>query len=102
MRTAVGAGVPRSEVIVKNVLRNAMITPVTVLGLRIGYLMGGAVVIEVIFNLPGMGMAILDGVTSNYPTLVQGVTLVVALAFIVINIVVDMLYILITPRIRSV
>ena len=102
VRTAVGAGVPRSEVIVKNVLRNAMITPVTVLGLRIGYLMGGAVVIEVIFNLPGMGMAILDGVTSNYPTLVQGVTLVVALAFIVINIVVDMLYILINPRIRSV
>ena len=86
----------------QNVLRNAMITPVTVLGLRIGYLMGGAVVIEVIFNLPGMGMAILDGVTSNYPTLVQGVTLVVALAFIVINIVVDMLYILINPRIRSV
>mgnify|MGYP002509985654 FL=1 len=97
-----GAGVPRGEGIVKNVLRNAMITPVTVLGLRIGYLMGGAVVIEVIFNLPGMGMAILDGVTSNYPTLVQGVTLVVALAFIVINIVVDMLYILINPRIRSV
>lgn len=102
VRTAIGAGVPRATVIVKNVLRNAMITPVTVLGLRIGYLMGGAVVIEVIFNLPGMGMAILDGVTSNYPTLVQGVTLVVALAFIVINIVVDMLYILINPRIRSV
>lgn len=102
VRTAIGAGVPRPTVIVQNVLRNAMITPVTVLGLRIGYLMGGAVVIEVIFNLPGMGMAILDGVTSNYPTLVQGVTLVVALAFIVINIVVDMLYILINPRIRSV
>jgi peptide/nickel transport system permease protein len=102
VRTAIGAGVPRSTVIVKNVLRNAMITPVTVLGLRIGYLMGGAVVIEVIFNLPGMGMAILDGVSSNYATLVQGVTLVVALAFIVINIIVDMLYILINPRIRSV
>jgi peptide/nickel transport system permease protein len=102
VRTAIGAGVPRAEVIVRNVLRNAMITPVTVLGLRIGYLMGGAVVIEVIFNLPGMGMAILDGVSSNFPTLVQGVTLVVALAFIVINIVVDMLYLLINPRIRSV
>jgi peptide/nickel transport system permease protein len=102
VRTAIGAGVPRAEVIVRNVLRNAMITPVTVLGLRIGYLMGGAVVIEVIFNLPGMGMAILDGVSSNFPTLVQGVTLVVALAFIVINIIVDMLYLLINPRIRSV
>lgn len=102
VRTALGAGVPKSVVVSRNVLRNALITPVTVLGLRIGYLMGGAVVIEVIFNLQGMGMAILNGVQNNYPTLVQGVTLVVALAFIIVNIVVDMLYILINPRIRNV
>ena len=102
VRTAIGAGIPRSVVIARNVLRNALITPVTVLGLRIGYLIGGAVVIEVIFNLPGMGMAIVQGVQENFPTLVQGVTLTVALTFIVINIVVDMLYILINPRIRTV
>jgi peptide/nickel transport system permease protein len=102
VRTAIGAGVPKSVVVSKNVLRNALITPITVLGLRIGYLMGGAVVIEVIFNLPGMGMTILQGVQENFPTLVQGVTLVVALAFIVINIVVDMLYVLVNPRIRTV
>lgn len=102
VRTAIGAGIPKRVVVAKNVLRNALITPVTVLGLRIGYLMGGAVVIEVIFNLPGMGMTILEGVQENYPTLVQGVTLVVALAFIIINIVVDMLYVLINPRIRTV
>ncbi len=63
---------------------------------------GGAVVIEVIFNLPGMGMAILDGVSGNEPMLVMGVVIVVALSFIIINIVVDMLYLLINPRIRSV
>ena len=102
VRTAVGAGVPRHTVIARNVLRNALITPVTVLGMRIGYLIGGAVVIEVIFNLPGMGMAILEGVQGNYPALVQGVTLTVALTFIVINIVVDMLYVLINPRMRTV
>ena len=102
VRTAIGAGIPKRVVVARNVLRNALITPVTVLGLRIGYLIGGAVVIEVIFNLPGMGMAILMGVQENYPTLVQGVTLVVALTFILINIVVDMLYILINPRIRTV
>lgn len=102
VRTAIGAGIPRHIVIARNVLRNALITPVTVLGLRIGYLIGGAVVIEVIFNLPGMGMTILEGVQGNYPMLVQGVTLTVALTFIVINIVVDMLYILINPRIRTV
>lgn len=102
VRTAIGAGIPKRVVVARNVFRNALITPVTVLGLRIGYLIGGAVVIEVIFNLPGMGMAILQGVQENYPTLVQGVVLIVALTFIVINIVVDMLYILINPRIRTV
>lgn len=102
VRTALGAGIPKSVVIARNVLRNALITPVTVLGLRIGYLIGGAVVIEVIFNLPGMGAAIMSGIQSNYVMLVQGVVLVVAFTFIIINIIVDMLYILIDPRIRTV
>ena len=102
VRTALGAGIPKSIVVARNVLRNALITPVTVLGLRIGYLIGGAVIIEVIFNLPGMGMAILSGIQSNYVMLVQGVVLCVSVAFIIINILVDMLYILIDPRIRTV
>lgn len=102
VRTALGFGIPKAIVVARNVLRNALITPVTVLGLRIGYLIGGAVVIEVIFNLPGMGMAIVSGIQSNYLFLVQGVVVTVALAFIIINIIVDMLYILIDPRIRSV
>lgn len=102
VRTALGAGIPKSVVVARNVLRNALITPVTVLGLRIGYLIGGAVIIEVIFNLPGMGMAIVSGIQANYLYLVQGVVLTVAIAFIIINIIVDMLYILIDPRIRSV
>ncbi len=102
VRTAVGAGIPKSTVVGRNVLRNALITPVTVLGLRVGYLIGGAVVIEIIFALPGMGTAILNGVTNNEPNLVQGVTLTVALAFVIVNILVDMLYLLINPRIRTV
>ncbi len=102
VRTALGAGIPKGIVVARNVLRNALITPVTVLGLRIGYLIGGAVIIEVIFNLPGMGMAILSGIQSNYVMLVQGVVLCVSIAFIIINIIVDMLYILIDPRIRTV
>lgn len=102
VRTALGAGIAKRVVVGRNVLRNALITPVTVMGLRIGYLLGGAVVIEVIFNLPGMGMTILQGIQQNHPTLVQGVVLIVALAFIVINIIVDLLYLLINPRIRAV
>ncbi|KMY23140.1 peptide/nickel transport system permease protein [Actinobaculum suis] len=102
VRTALGAGIPKTVVVARNVLRNALITPVTVLGLRVGYLMGGAVVIEVIFNLRGMGRVIVDGITNNWTSVVQGVVLVVAIAFIIVNIVVDLLYIAINPRIRSV
>lgn len=102
VRTAIGAGIPYPVVVGRNVLRNALITPITVLGLRVGYLIGGAVVIEIIFNIQGMGQLILDGVTRNDVFLIQGVTLTVALAFIVVNIVVDLLYVLVNPRIRSV
>lgn len=102
VRTALGAGIPKFTVVSRNVLRNALITPVTVLGLRVGYLMGGAVVIEIIFSLPGMGKVLIDGINFNWVTVVQGATLVVAIAFIVVNIVVDLLYILVNPRIRSV
>ncbi|GAB3707246.1 ABC transporter permease [Mariniluteicoccus flavus] len=102
VRTAIGAGIPKHVVVARNVLRNALITPITVLGLRVGYLMGGAVIIEIIFNIQAMGQLILDGVTRNDVYLVQGVTLTVAIAFIIVNIVVDMLYVLVNPRIRSV
>ncbi len=102
VQTARGSGIPENVVIAKNVLRNALITPITTLGLKIGYLMGGAVVIEVIFSLPGMGTLIQQGITGGEIMLVQGVVVVVALAFVIINIVVDMLYLLINPRIRTV
>ncbi|WP_293951133.1 ABC transporter permease [uncultured Corynebacterium sp.] len=102
VRTAIGAGIPKAEVISRNVLRNALITPITVLGLRVGYLMGGAVIIEIIFNIQAMGQLILDGVTRNDVPLVQGVTLTVAIAFIIVNIIVDLLYVLVNPRIRSI
>ena len=103
VRTAVGAGIPKNIVVARNVLRNALITPVTVLGLRVGYLMGGAVVIEIIFSLNGMGtVVLLKGIQENWVTLVQGGALVVAIAFIIVNIIVAMLYLLINPRIRSV
>ena len=102
MMMAIGAGIPKPVVIARNVLRNALITPLTVLGLRVGYLMGGAVVIEMIFNIKGMGQLIFQGITRNDVNIVQGVTITVAIAFIVINLVVDLLYVLVNPRIRSI
>ncbi|MEE1621590.1 ABC transporter permease [Zafaria sp. Z1313] len=102
VRTAIGNGVPRQEVVSRNVLRNALVTPVTVLGLRIGYLLGGAVVIEMIFSLPGMGQLILNGITAHDVNLVQGVVLTIAVTFVLVNILVDLVYLLINPRIRTV
>ncbi|WP_129360392.1 MULTISPECIES: ABC transporter permease [Micrococcaceae] len=102
VRTAIGNGVPRGEVLRTNVLRNALVTPVTVLGLRIGYLLGGAVVIEMIFSMPGMGQLILNGITNQDINLVQGVVVTIAVTFVLVNIVVDLLYLLINPRIRTV
>ena len=77
-----------------------LITPVTVLAFALATLSAARSLLKVIFNLPGMGMAILSGTQSNYTMLVQGVVLVVAVTFIIITYLVDMLYILIDPRIR--
>lgn len=101
VRTAIGNGVPYSTVIRRNVLRNALITPVTVLGLRVGYLLGGAVVIEQIFDLPGMGKLIFNGIVNHDLHLVQGVVLTIAFTFVLVNIIVDILYLIINPKIRS-
>ncbi|ERK72242.1 ABC transporter permease [Leifsonia aquatica] len=102
VRTAIGSGLPRTVVIGRNVFRNALITPITVLGLRVGYLLGGAIVIEVIFDLPGMGQLILGGVTAGDTNLVQGVTITIALTFVIVNTIVDLLYLVVNPRIRTV
>ncbi|MEU5941889.1 ABC transporter permease [Micromonospora sp. NPDC047548] len=101
VRTAIGSGLPPVVVVGRNVLRNALINPLTVLGLRVGYLLGGAVVIETIFSLPGMGKLMIDGVTNGDPAVVQGVVLTIATGFVVVNLVVDILYLLVNPRLRS-
>ncbi|MFD7988953.1 ABC transporter permease [Kitasatospora indigofera] len=101
VRTATGNGLPRS-VVVRGVLRNAMVTPLTVLGLRVGYLLSGAVVIETIFDLPGMGKLILEGTTGGDVALVQGTVLTIAVVFLVVNVISDLLVLLVNPRVRTV
>ncbi|MEV1329272.1 ABC transporter permease [Micromonospora costi] len=101
VRTAIGSGLPPIVVVGRNVLRNALINPLTVLGLRVGYLLGGAVVIETIYALPGMGQLMINGVRDGDPAVVQGVVLTIATGFVVVNLVVDVLYLLVNPRIRS-
>ncbi len=101
VRTAVGSGLPPIVVVGRNVLRNALINPLTVLGLRIGYLLGGAVVIEQIYSLPGMGTLMINAVRDGDPAVVQGVVLTIATGFVVVNFVVDVLYLLVNPKLRA-
>ncbi|MBB4684297.1 ABC transporter permease [Amycolatopsis jiangsuensis] len=101
VRTARGGGLPPVVVVGRNVLRNALVTPLTVLGLRIGYLLGGAVVIETMFALPGMGQNMIQAVQDGDTAKVQGFVITIAIAFVLVNLVVDVLYLLASPRLRS-
>lgn len=101
VRTARGSGLPPFVVVGRNVMRNALINPLNVIGLRIGYLLGGAVVIEQMFNLPGMGQLMIEAVKNNEPAVVQGVVLTIALGFVVVNLIVDILSLVANPRLRT-
>ncbi|MFF7244413.1 ABC transporter permease [Embleya sp. NPDC008237] len=101
VRTAAGNGLPPLVIVGHNVLRNALVTPLTVLGLRAGYALGGAVVIETIFGLPGLGTLILNGVTSGDVAVVQGTVLVIAVVFVLVNLVVDLACLFANPRTRE-
>ena len=100
VRTARAKGLSEWVVIRGHVLKNALIPVVTVLGLQLGTLIGGAVITEYVFALPGIGRLVVDAVFARDYPLVQGVILLIALGFIVSNLLVDLLYGYIDPRIR--
>jgi len=100
IRTARSKGLSGFAVVVRHALRNALIPVVTILGLQMGALMGGAVVTESIFVLPGFGRLIVEAVfTRDYPV-VQGVVLITASSYVLINLLVDISYTVLNPRIR--
>ena len=100
VRTARSKGVPARRVVWRHALRNALIPVVTLSGVEFGYLLGGAVIVEQIFALPGLGRLVLDAITQRDYPLVEGAILFVALSFLVVNLVVDLLYVALDPRIR--
>jgi peptide/nickel transport system permease protein len=100
VRTARAKGLSEWVVIRGHVLKNALIPVVTVLGLQLGTLIGGAVITEYVFALPGVGRLVVDAVFARDYPLVQGVILLIALGFILSNLLVDLLYGYIDPRIR--
>jgi peptide/nickel transport system permease protein len=100
IRTAKAKGLPEYKVIFKHGLKNAIIPTLTVIGLSFANLMGGAVVTEQIFNIPGIGRLLIKSVfTRDYPV-IEGIVLYIAAAWVIINLLVDILYSLIDPRIK--
>jgi len=100
IRTARAKGLAGRSVVYKHALKNALLPVVTLIGLQFGYLLGGAVVTETIFAIPGMGRLSVKAIQTRDFPLVQGLVLVIALIFVMVNLVVDILYAFIDPRIR--
>jgi ABC-type dipeptide/oligopeptide/nickel transport system permease component len=100
VRTARAKGAPRRVVLVKHALRNALLPVITVIGLQFGALLGGAVLTEFVFSWPGVGRLLVDSIFARDYPVVQGVVLMLAVAFIVVNLLVDLLYAYVDPRIR--
>lgn len=100
IRTARSKGVPESRVIWLHALKNASLPVVTVVGLQFGYLLAGAVVTETVFAWPGIGRLLVDAIfRRNFPV-IQGAVLLIAFTFVVLNVIVDLMYAYLDPRIR--
>jgi len=100
VRTATAKGLGPRVVIRRHVLKNGLIVVVTLLGIQVGQLLGGAVVVEEIFSIPGVGRMLLTAIVQRDYALVQGAVLAIAVLFVVLNIAVDLLYGYLDPRIR--
>lgn len=100
VRTARGKGVSARRLRYRHILRNAAIPIVTITGIQFGYLLGGTVIVEQIFALPGLGRLVLEGIGKREFAVVQSTILVIAALFVAVNLVVDLLYARLDPRIR--
>ena len=100
IRTARAKGLAEKTVVLKHMLKNAMIPTVTVLGLTLAILIGGAITVETVFNLPGIGRLMINAVLRRDYPVIQGIVLFIAFANVIINLVVDLIYLKIDPRIK--
>jgi peptide/nickel transport system permease protein len=101
VRTARAKGLPEHRVMLKHALRNALVPIVTVIGLTVALMIGGAVVTETVFGLPGVGNLVVSAVTRRDYPVIQGALLVVAAVYVVINVLVDLLYTVVDPRVSA-
>jgi peptide/nickel transport system permease protein len=101
IRTARSKGMKETLVIFKHALKNALIPVITVLGNQVGMVVGGSIIIETIFNIPGMGSLMLSAINQRDYPVIMGVTLVTSVFVCICNLVVDIVYSLVDPQIRS-
>jgi peptide/nickel transport system permease protein len=99
IQTARAKGLQERRVVFQHGLRNAIIPVITILGLQFGYLLGGAVIVETVFAYPGLGREIVGAILNRDFPVVQGITLFTAASFVLINLIVDMMYMVVDPRI---
>lgn len=100
VRTALAKGVAFRNVVTRHALRNALIPAVTVIGYSVGALLGGAVVTETVFGLPGMGRLVVNSIGRRDYPIIQGAVMLIAIFYLLANLIVDILYVYIDPRIR--
>jgi len=100
VRTARAKGLSEKVVVTRHVMRNAMLPVVTVIGIQLGSLMGGAILTETVFAWPGIGKWVFDAISGRDYPIVQSVTLLIALIFVLVNLLVDISYAFLNPRIR--
>jgi ABC-type dipeptide/oligopeptide/nickel transport system permease component len=100
VRTARAKGLVEHVVVLRHALKNAMIPTVTVVGLQVGYLLGGAVLTETVFARPGLGRLLVDSIASRDIAVVQATIMLLSTVFVLVNLGVDLLYVRLDPRIR--
>ena len=100
VRTARAKGLPQRRVLIRHALQNTLIPVITVVGLSVGGLLGGAVITESIFHLPGVGSLAIDAISNRDYPMIQGAVILVAASFVFVNLVVDIIYAFVDPRIR--
>ena len=101
IRTAVSKGLPRRVVVSRHIVRGALVPVLTIAGIQLATILGGVIVVEVVFAWPGLGRLVYDAVAARDYPLIQGAVLLVAVMFIVVNLIVDVLYAVVDPRIRA-
>jgi peptide/nickel transport system permease protein len=100
VRTAKAKGLPHNKVVMKHAFRNALLPIVTIVGLQLGLVLSGAILTETIFGLSGVGRSLYEAITARDYPIIQGFVVVIAVGYVLVNLIVDLSYAILDPRIH--